>query len=151
MATRSCAHHTCGAEFTSIYPTKKYCSDRCSVNAHKHRQRQRNPEKFRQKDRECYARRREAYLANDQRHYHEVVKPRGVRLSHRLVEMFDRLGKEDPSKLPAFANRVLEWRPKGFIMSLKVALHPYGELEGNWLYYAEMSPEEAVVCYEAEA
>ena len=150
MDTRSCAHHTCDQEFTTKYPTKKYCSERCSENAQKHRSRKRNPEKFRQKDKEVYQRRREAYLENDRKYYHEVTKPRGVRLSHRLVEMFDRLGKEDPSKLPAFANKVLEWRPKGFIQSLKVALHPYGELEGNWLYYAEFSPEEAVVVYERE-
>lgn len=149
MTNRVCLH--CGADISHKNPRAKFCSRDHKEKHSRSTRRKADPEKFRARDKAVYQRRREAYLANDQRHYHEVVKPRGVRLSHRLVEMFDRLGKEDPSKLPAFANKVLEWRPKGFIMSLKVALHPYGELEGNWLYYAEMSPEEAVVCYEAEA
>ena len=150
MDTRSCAHHTCDQEFTTKYPTKKYCSERCGENAQKHRARKRNPEKFRQKDKDVYQRRRDAYLENDRRYYREVTKPRGVRMGERLAEMFHRLGTEDPSRLPEFANKVLAWRPKGYMASLGVALHPYGELEGNWLYYAEMSPEEAVVVYARE-
>ena len=150
MDTRSCAHHTCDQEFTTKYPKKKYCSDRCQRLAQKARARQRNPEKFRQKDREVYQRRREAYLENDRRYYHEVTKPRGLRLSRRLVKMFERIGEEDPSKLPAFANKVLEWRPKGFIQSHRFTLHPYGPLERDWMHYVEYTPEEAVVVYTRE-
>jgi hypothetical protein len=29
-------------------------------------------------------------------------------------------------------------------------MHPHGPLERDWLYYAEMSPEEALAVYERE-
>jgi hypothetical protein len=135
MNTRSCAHHTCDQEFTTKYPTKKYCSDRCKINASQRRHRHRYPEKK---------------SASNERHYWKHTVSRGQRLQERLDSLFRAQAAVDPSGLPQLASRVLTWSPKGYSAAVQYARHPQGPLERDWLYYSEYSPEEAVVVYERE-
>ena len=159
MDTRSCAHHTCDQEFTTNHPTKKYCNPRCSKNAavaryfrtekgkatkRKHSQSVVGKETMRK----YHAKNDFASYRKD--YYHSVTAPRGQRLSERLDSLFRSQAALDPSRLPQLASRVLSWRPKGYIEVAKYAKHPLGPLERDWLYYAEMSPEEAVVVYARE-
>lgn len=85
-----------------------------------------------------------------QAYYENVITPRGQRLSGHLDSLFRSQAALDPSRIPELASRVLEWRPKGYIAALQYALHPWGPLEADWMYYAEMSPEEAVEVYALE-
>ena len=137
MDTRSCAHHTCDQEFTTKYPTKKYCSPRCRNNAG--RMRYYRTERGGKKHRE-----------DSLEHYYAVTAPRGQRLQERLDNLFRAQAAVDPSGLPQLASRVLSWRPKGYSQAIQYAKHPLGPLERDWLYYAEYTPEEAVVVYERE-
>jgi len=82
--------------------------------------------------------------------YHSRTVPLGQRLQERLDDLFRAQAAVDPSRLPQLASRVLSWRPKGYIEIADYALHPYGPLEADWMYYAEMSPEEAVEVYALE-
>ena len=127
MNTRSCAH--CGAEFTYKRSTKKYCKKSCCIMA------------YHQTDKGKKARKK---------HYLSVTAPRGQRLQERLDNLFRAQAAVDPSGLPQLASRVLSWRPKGFSEAVVYAFHPYGPLERDWLYYADYTPEEAVVVYERE-
>ena len=139
MDTRSCAHHTCGQEFTTEYPTKKYCNDRCRNNARNARSRRRYPEKW-----------RASHAAANKKRYYNYVAPLGQRLQERLDNLFRAQAAVDPSGLPQLASRVLTWSPKGYSEVVLYAKHPHGPLERDWLYYSEFSPEEAVVVYERE-
>ena len=85
-----------------------------------------------------------------QERYRAVVVPRGQRLRGHLDSLFRAQAAADPSRLPQLASRVLSWAPKGYSEVLQYALHPHGPLEADWLYYAEMSPEEAVEVYARE-
>jgi len=93
---------------------------------------------------------RDKMNAYAKRHYDTVTTPKGIRLSERLVSLMHAQGRTDPSRLPELASRILEWSPKGFTNAAKYAKHPWGPLERDWMYYAEMSPEEAVVVYARE-
>ena len=82
--------------------------------------------------------------------YHNRTVPLGQRLQERLDDLFRAQAAADPSRLPQLASRVLEWAPKGFSEVVVYARHPLGPLERDWMYYAEMSPEEAVEVYARE-
>lgn len=148
---KTCAHVHCGAAFESTNKTKKYCDDRCKSNAKKYRALRRNPERFRKQNARCYQNRREAYLENDRRYYREVTAPKGYRLAHRLENIFIDQAMEDPSGLPQLAQRILDWRPKGFMAAKNVATHMYSDLEKHWLWYCELTPEEAVGVYQSSS
>lgn len=165
MDTRSCAHHKCDQEFTTNYPTKKYCSQSCKVAAYSARYREANPDKVAAYKKrwdqanpdKVAARKKRWKQANHEKvqeyhkdRYHNRAVPLGQRLQERLDGLFRAQAAVDPSRLPQLASRVLSWRPKGYIEVVKYALHPHGPLERDWLYYAEMSPEEAVVVYARE-
>jgi hypothetical protein len=85
-----------------------------------------------------------------QRYYENVIVPRGQRLQELLDNLFRSQASTDPSRLPQLASRVLSWRPKGYIAAIQYAVHPYGPLEADWLYYADYTPGEAVVVYARE-
>lgn len=140
MATRSCAHHKCGQEFTSIYPQQKYCNKRCQYAGKTYRWRQANPDKW-----------RKIHDAANKKRYYNHVAPRGQRLQHLLDLVFRSQASRDPSGLPQLASRVLSWRPKGYSEAIQYAKHPHGPLERDWLWYSELHPDEAVVIYEREA
>ena len=155
MDTRSCAH--CGGEFNPNHGKQKYCGKKCAnakwvennsdkVAQSKRRWRQANPEK-QEESRKQWRTANPDYKKN---RYHGRTVPLGQRLQERLDNLFRTQAAVDPSGLPQLASRVLTWSPKGFSEPMTYALSPYSPLEADWLYYAEMTPEEAVVVYERE-
>ena len=130
MTNRVCLH--CGADISHRNPRAKFCNRSHKSMHHIKRTGYKSQRKFNQK------------------HYYEVTVPRGQRFQHLLDLVFRAQAARDPSGLPQLASRVLTWSPKGYAAAAQYALHPHGPLERNWLYYAEMSPEEAVVVYERE-
>ena len=131
MDTRSCAH--CDTTFSPNNGKQRYCGDLCRHAA------------YRQRPKGAATVRR----CKEDRYYNQTI-PRGQRLQERLDNLFRAQAAVDPSGLPQLALRVLSWRPKGFMEIAVYARHPHGPLEHTWLYYADMSPEEAAVIYARE-
>ena len=169
MTPKTCASSDCDTEFTSARPDKKYCSSTCSSREKSRRHREANPEKYREnarrrraanpeKERE-YSRKyreanpekvRERYRAKGRKRYYEKTKPRGIILDQRLWDMFQRQALRDPNGLPELAERVLEWKPKGFAAEKQFVLY-HGTTERDWMYYIELTPEEATMQWQDEA
>jgi hypothetical protein len=142
----------CGDAFAPTNNTQKRCIS-CAPKARaasNKKWKQANKAKVAQANRLWSQNNRDKMNAYKKHHYDTVTAPKGIRLSERLVSLMHAQGRTDPSRLPELASRVLEWSPKGFTAAAKYAKHPYGPLERDWLYYAEMSPEEAVVVYARE-
>ena len=141
MTTKVCEYHLCDREFTSKHSTKKYC---CI----KHTRAAANSRYFKtDKGKAALKKHQGPYNRST---YYEQVVPKGQRLQERLDDVFRAQASRDPAGLPELALRVLEWSPRGFSKAVQYARHPHGPLEKNWLYYAEMTPEEAVIVYARE-
>jgi hypothetical protein len=142
MTTKVCEYHLCDQEFTSNRSMKKYCCN-------KHARAAANSRYFKTaKGKAALKKHQGPYMS---RVYRDRVVPKGRRLRERLADMFQAQASRDPGGLPEMASRVLEWRPQGFSKVVQYALHPYGSLERDWLYYAEFSPEEAREVYARES
>jgi len=178
MDTRSCAHHTCDQEFTPNNGKQRYCGNLCRHAAYRQtpkgaetvrrsnkrwqqanldkaaayvkRWREANPDKEKAKAELWRAANPEYMKEYHQNRYYNQTVPRGQRLQERLDNLFRSQAALDPARLPQLASRVLEWSPKGYSSVVAYAKHPLGPIERDWLYYAEMSPEEAVVVYARE-
>ena len=165
MTPKTCANSKCDTEFTSVYPNKKYCSSTCKSRESGRRWAKKNPEKSREgvrkwreanpeKARENVLKWQEAnpekYRELGRKRYYEKTKPRGITLDQRLWDMFQRQALRDPNGLPELAERVLEWKPKGFSQEKLFVLN-YGTTERDWMYYIELTPEEATMQWQDEA
>jgi hypothetical protein len=142
----------CGETFAPTNNAQKRCVS-CATKARaatKKAWQQENKAKVAAANRKWSQSNRDKMNAYQKHHYDTVTTPKGIRLSERLVSLMHAQGRTDPSRLPELASRIIEWSPKGFTAAVKYALHPHGPLERDWLYYAEFSPEEAVVVYERE-
>ena len=135
MNTKTCANSKCDTEFTSARPDKKYCSSTCKKREGVRKWREANPEKYRERS---------------LKRYYEQTKPRGITLDQRLWDMFQRQALRDPNGLPELAQRVLEWKPKGFAKEKQFVLN-HGTTERDWMYYIELTPEEATMQWQDEA
>lgn len=131
MTKRVCLLERCSADISHKNPRAKFCN-RSHKAEHHNLQTGRNKGSYRQE------------------YYRSRTVPRGQRLQQLLDGLFRSQAAQDPSGLPQLASRVLSWSPKGYASEVQYAFHPHGPLERDWLYYAEMSPEEAVVVYERE-
>ena len=112
--------------------------------------REANPEKAREYSRKWQEANREKHREISRKRYHEKTKPRGIILDQRLWDMFQRQALRDPNGLPELAQRVLEWSPKGFAAEKQFVLY-HGTTERDWLYYIELTPEEATMQWQDEA
>ena len=116
--------------------------------------REANPEKKRESSRRWYEANREKNCERSRerslKRYYEKTKPRGIILDQRLWDMFQRQALRDPNGLPELAERVLEWKPKGFAAEKTFAVRN-GTTERDWMYYIELTPEEATMQWQDEA
>jgi len=112
--------------------------------------REANPEKARESSRKWREANREKHREISRKRYHEKTKPRGIILDQRLWDMFQRQALRDPNGLPELAERVLEWKPKGFAAEKTFAVRN-GTTERDWMYYIELTPEEATMQWQDEA
>ena len=150
MNTKTCASSKCDTEFTPARPDKKYCSSTCKNREKCRKWREANPEKAREVVRKWREANPEKHRERNLKRYYEKTKPRGIILDQRLWDMFQRQAFRDPSGLPELAKRVLEWKPARFAAEKTFAVRN-GTTERDWMYYIELTPEEATMQWQDEA